>query len=267
MNEERTGDTLARPNNLTPSTFCRHCGDKLALREVGHRAVPWCAKHGGDFRSPTTAANIVVPTTDGGVILVYSTGKVSGWSNPGGFADTNEMPEQTAIREALEEIGCEVRIASLLYHYILPDQNILVFFYLAQPVDVSKVPLNAGDDAERVQVFYPGEDDLDKLIPAEWPWQRKAAEDWYNKWRRLTESRLFLIALNYTNKNESQREEELWLIANDPMWRRYFRTQEEKEEYVKQTGKWSENPYSPSPAVKAFQDAVLQGTATFPRRC
>lgn len=253
---------MAKPNNLTPSTFCRHCGDKLTFRQVGHRAIPWCSKHGGDFRSPTTAANIVVPTTDGGIVLVYSTGKVSGWSNPGGFGDTNELPEQTAIREALEEIGCEVSISSLLYQYILPDQNVLVFFYLAQPVDVNKVPLAAGDDAEKVQVFYPGEDDLDKLIPAEWEWQRKAAEHWYHNWRQLTESYLYQRALN--RMSETRSEEELQVIADDPVWRRYFRTREEKEEYVKQMGKWSNNPFRPSPAAKAFQEAVLEGKITFP---
>jgi len=150
------------------------CGIKLEPKVREGKSIPWCKEHGGDFRSPTVAANILVPTTDGGVILVRS---AEGWACPGGFSDTNEMPENTAIREAFEEVGLHLEIECELMHYILEDINILVFYYLAKPVH--QLPV-AGDDADEARVFYPSKENMSEFIPPHWGWHLKAIDAWQN---------------------------------------------------------------------------------------
>ncbi|MDH6117501.1 ADP-ribose pyrophosphatase YjhB (NUDIX family) [Kitasatospora sp. GAS204A] len=53
------------------------------------------------------AADVLLRDTNGRVLLVKPTYK-PGWDLPGGMAEANEPPEETAVRELREELGLEV---------------------------------------------------------------------------------------------------------------------------------------------------------------
>jgi ADP-ribose pyrophosphatase YjhB (NUDIX family) len=77
---------------------------------------------------------------------------------PTGFIEWDEDIEETAVREAREETGLEVRLTGVfaVHNGILPpDQPVVVIFYAAEELGGE---LRAGDDAARVGFF-----DLDDL--------------------------------------------------------------------------------------------------------
>jgi ADP-ribose pyrophosphatase YjhB (NUDIX family) len=57
----------------------------------------------------------VLPVDEAGrLLLVRHAGHLDGWAVLGGAARSGESPAQTAVREAREEIGVEVRLVRLL---------------------------------------------------------------------------------------------------------------------------------------------------------
>jgi ADP-ribose pyrophosphatase YjhB (NUDIX family) len=57
----------------------------------------------------------VLPVDDSGrVLLVWPLGHDDGWHVMGGSVDPGESPAETAVREAKEEIGVDVRLGPLL---------------------------------------------------------------------------------------------------------------------------------------------------------
>ena len=67
----------------------------------------------------------VLPVDAGGrVLLVRHAGHADGWGVFGGAVEIGETPAQTAIREAREEIGAEVRLTRLLDVLGGPDYEV-----------------------------------------------------------------------------------------------------------------------------------------------
>jgi len=90
---------------------------------------------------------------DGGIVLVKRKCEpfIDHWCLPGGFIENTEHPEDSAIREVLEETGLTVELHKLLSasspgHGI----NVIILFYLAKSASGELVP---GDDASDVRVF------------------------------------------------------------------------------------------------------------------
>lgn len=83
------------------------------------------------------------------------------WSLPGGYLDRGEDPQQTAIREALEETNLEVEIDGLVgvYHNP-PSEGGASVFILYQAKRVGGI-LQAGDDAGDAGFF--GLDELPEI--------------------------------------------------------------------------------------------------------
>jgi ADP-ribose pyrophosphatase YjhB (NUDIX family) len=106
------------------------------------------------WNNPKPVTATLVPV-DSGLVLVKRSVEpfVGDWCLPGGFIETAEDPEQSAIREVEEETGLKVEIDRLL-EATAPGNNInvLILFYLARAV--SGVPvLRPGDDAEEARIF------------------------------------------------------------------------------------------------------------------
>lgn len=59
------------------------------------------------------AADVLLRDATGRVLLVNPTYK-PGWDLPGGMAEANEPPEETAVRELSEELGLNVTVRGLL---------------------------------------------------------------------------------------------------------------------------------------------------------
>lgn len=78
------------------------------------------------------AADVLLRNTSGHFLLVKPTYK-PGWDLPGGMAEANEPPEQTAIRELKEELGLAVTLRGFLVvdwvapHEAWDDQLAFIF--------------------------------------------------------------------------------------------------------------------------------------------
>jgi ADP-ribose pyrophosphatase YjhB (NUDIX family)/ribosomal protein S18 acetylase RimI-like enzyme len=79
------------------------------------------------------------------------------WALPAGYIEADESVEQAAVRECREETGLQVELLELFGVYSFPEgpvQSGIIIFFRARPVGGT---LQAGDDAEEVDVFPPDE--------------------------------------------------------------------------------------------------------------
>ena len=148
---------MTQPANSAPETiqFCSRCGTKMITKQVGdkpRRACPECGFI--HFTDPKVGVGVLV-VEDGKILLVRRTmaPEIGKWSIPAGFLDAGEDPEETAVREALEETNLHVQIEKLLnvYHNP-PEQGGASIFIMYQARLISGTP-RAGDDADAVGFF------------------------------------------------------------------------------------------------------------------
>jgi 8-oxo-dGTP diphosphatase len=109
-----------------------------------------------DHKNPFPAVDIIIEMIDRPerpIILIERHNPPYGWAIPGGFMDYGEPAEETARREAMEEIGLEIRLVDLLQVYSDParDQrhHTISMVYIATATGEPK----AGDDAKDVKVI------------------------------------------------------------------------------------------------------------------
>lgn len=118
---------------------------------------PQCGAEIEVYRNPFPTVDIIIEHPEG-VVLVKRAKEPRLWALPGGFCEYGESLEDAARREALEETGLEVELLELLYTYSNPKrdprQHNISTVFIARPVGGE---LRAGDDAEAVKVFPPGE--------------------------------------------------------------------------------------------------------------
>ena len=152
--------------NSAPEEFayCPHCAAPLETRPVGdkpRRACPACGYV--YFTDPKVGVGVFV-VEEGKVLLIRrrvppEKGK---WSIPAGFLDRGENPQETAVREALEETNLIVEIEELVdvYHNpVVNDPGASIFImYQARLLGGE---LRAGDDAADAAFF--GLDELPEL--------------------------------------------------------------------------------------------------------
>lgn len=134
------------------------CATVLTITEIGGRDRLVCIScefvH-WDNPKPVTAT--IVPMGEGLVLVKRKYEPyVDDWCLPGGFMESKEQPEESAIREVCEETGLTVEIDRLLGAYS-PGKgiNVVILFYLAKPVSVTygTSAMSPGDDASEVQCF------------------------------------------------------------------------------------------------------------------
>jgi 8-oxo-dGTP pyrophosphatase MutT (NUDIX family) len=77
---------------------------------------------------------------DGRVLLVKHTYVKLNWELPGGGAEANESPAQTAIREVREETGLIVVARHMTGYYYAPDNDSIHFVFRCDRLDDSAVP-------------------------------------------------------------------------------------------------------------------------------
>jgi len=82
------------------------------------------------------------------------------WSLPAGYLDSGESPVETAVREAREETGLEVRVTGLVDAFHNPPGAGASVFLLYRAERTSG-ELRAGDDADDAGFF--GRDELPSL--------------------------------------------------------------------------------------------------------
>jgi ADP-ribose pyrophosphatase YjhB (NUDIX family) len=126
-----------------------------------------------DNPKPVTAT--VVPMNDG-IVLVKRKFEpfVDDWCLPGGFIEAKEDPNESAIREVLEETGLNIELDKLVAACTPGGGiNVVILIYLAK---LATGTLTAGDDASDVRCFK--QEELPKNIAFEL--HRKAIRDWFS---------------------------------------------------------------------------------------
>jgi 8-oxo-dGTP diphosphatase len=99
------------------------------------------------------ASDIIIQFEDGSIVLVKRKNDPykNMWALPGGIMDDNETIEQTAVREAKEETGIDIRIEKLIGVYSAPGRDprgrsVSVLFFAT----ASGGEMKAGDDAGEI---------------------------------------------------------------------------------------------------------------------
>ena len=138
------------------------CAASLATRQVAgkpRRACPACGwVH---FVEPKIGVGVMV--VEGGRLLLVRRAmdpEKGKWSLPAGYLDYGESPIETAVREAREETGLEVRVTGLVDAFHNPPGAGASVFLLYRATRTGGEP-RAGDDADAVAFF--GRDDLPSL--------------------------------------------------------------------------------------------------------
>lgn len=149
---------------LADFRFCPRCGRPLVDKEAFGRLRPVCADCGFvHFRDPKVAAAVLL-SQDGQVLLIrraVDPGRGL-WALPAGFVEVDELPHETARREALEETGLHVAIGDLLRirRMANPDKPGMLLTYRGH---VIAGDLQANDDASEARWFQAEEIPWDEL--------------------------------------------------------------------------------------------------------
>ncbi len=138
---------------LTDPNHCPLCASGLKTVDIGGKDRLACiACEFVHWNNPKPVTATLVTTRDGLVLVKRKFEPfVNDWCLPGGFIEASEHPEESAVREVLEETGLNVKVTKLL-GATAPGRgiNVIILFYLAQHVDGQLV---AGDDASDVGAF------------------------------------------------------------------------------------------------------------------
>jgi 8-oxo-dGTP diphosphatase len=141
--------------------YCPRCRsemvDKMVYGKV-RRVCPDSSCRFVQFIDPKVGSAVLALTQDNRALLVkrnIDPAKGS-WCLPGGFMETGETPQQTAIRECKEETGFDVEINDLIdvYYYESYRGSGVLILYKGEITGGAKQP---GDDADVVGLFGPDE--------------------------------------------------------------------------------------------------------------
>ena len=147
--------------------YCPRDGTLLVPTRIDGRDRPGCPVCGfADFQHVQVGANAIVER-DGGVLLVrLNYGPRDGrWALPGGLVESDESPEEAAVRETEEETGFVIELDGLLATFIRPAAPILIVTYRSHIVGgaLRIAPEEVSDAA-----FFP-RDQLPPLDDLAWP--------------------------------------------------------------------------------------------------
>ncbi|MGC9359133.1 MAG: gamma-glutamyl-gamma-aminobutyrate hydrolase family protein [Anaerolineae bacterium] len=140
---------------MPSARYCPRCGAPLSARYVHARERGVCAFCGYvHYVNPIVAAGTLVHQDDR--ILLIRRGVTPGlgkWALPSGYAEVGETPEDTAIRETLEETGLQVTLERLLVAEAFYDGDApggVIILYAARAVGGEIAPR---DDAVEARFF------------------------------------------------------------------------------------------------------------------
>ena len=155
--------------------FCGRCAAPLDEREDGGVNRPVCAACGWVYYAKNAVGAGVLLTDGDRVLLVQRRDEPyqAQWQLPAGFVEYGERPDETAAREALEEVGLRVRLTGLAGVYFVGDDPRTAGILLVYRATVTGGKLQAGDDAQTAAFFPRG-----ALPQIAFQAQREALRDW-----------------------------------------------------------------------------------------
>lgn len=154
------------PSNLAAVAVehdhCHECGTEVGTREFQGRDRGWCPECDLIFmRKPVPGSHVVVHDGENVLLLDEDIPQHEGlWSLPGGYAEHDEGPKETAVRELEEETGLRADPADLTYLDILHAEFPHVALYLiAYELDRADVTGELTPEFEGFEVgFHPVEE-------------------------------------------------------------------------------------------------------------
>lgn len=161
---------------MLDATFCPRCGTRLERRMAADRERMVCPACGYiHYVNPIVAAGCLVEE-DGRVLLVRRGVEpgIGQWGLPAGYAEAGERPEESAVRETLEETGLRVEVDDFIGVYSFLAEALpggVLVLYAAHAVGGA---LQAGADATEARFFGPH--DLPDEIA--FPLHRRALGQW-----------------------------------------------------------------------------------------
>lgn len=155
---------LRHDDGAGPYRHCPRCGGHLEERRIVAHEPPRlvCAACGFVFYLDPKVAVGAICRNDAGILLLRR-GIEPGygrWVFPGGYVDRGETLEEAARREALEEIGAEIRLTRLLNVYSYAGSPVVVVVYEAE---MTGGALRGGEEALEVRPFAPEDIPWDEL--------------------------------------------------------------------------------------------------------
>lgn len=117
-------------------SFCEVCGERLehvVLEGRTRDKCPSCERV--HYDQPKVGAGTLI-VQDGRLLLLRRAIEpyLGCWNLPAGYAEVDEAPGETAVRETLEETGLEVELGALINVYFFTDDprgNGLLILYAA----------------------------------------------------------------------------------------------------------------------------------------
>lgn len=159
----------------TEFRFCPSCGSELQSRQIEGHDLPACPSC--DFvgwKGPKVAVALVVRDVQGRILLIrrgIPPGQ-GGWAFPGGYVDDEEEPARSAVRECLEETGCQAAVDDLVgvFHVVSEDEALVVLAYGGHLVGGAATPTA---EAPELAWFEP-----DGIPPLVFSSHRRAFQAW-----------------------------------------------------------------------------------------
>lgn len=103
--------------------FCPDCGAALAVREFDHKPRAFCARCGRIYYAQLKVGAGALMEQNGRLLLLQRTGQPfpGCWNLPAGYAEADESPAQTVVREVREETGLQAAADRLVDVYFFDD--------------------------------------------------------------------------------------------------------------------------------------------------
>ncbi len=185
MAEEVARHVLENPEtSLRDVLFVLKDNDAYQVfKEIVPEHIGYINRKIGVYPIPTVDIIINVKTkSKKGIVLVERENPPYGWALPGGFVEYNESLEQTAIREAKEETGLDIKNLKQFHTYSEPGRD--PRFHTITTVftaEANKLP-KASSDAKRV-VIAPKEEILSNKYPLVFD-HKKILQDYFKRIER-----------------------------------------------------------------------------------
>lgn len=152
--------TITAPEEIA---YCSRCSASMTTKEKSGQPRRVCVACGFIyFAEPKVGVGVAVIDQEKLMLVRRRMNPGRGkWSLPGGYLDRGEDPQQTAVREALEETGLEVEIDGLIDVYHNPPSEGGASVFILYHAKLMGGNPQAGDDADAVGFF--GLDELPEI--------------------------------------------------------------------------------------------------------
>ena len=103
--------------------FCPHCGNPFELKEVEGRVRFFCPRCQRIHYAHLKVGAGGLIEQNGGLLLLQRTQSPfqNSWNIPAGYAEVDESPSRTVVRETYEETGLQVEVDVLVDVYFFDD--------------------------------------------------------------------------------------------------------------------------------------------------